>query len=232
MRTYRLVALLLFPTLPLSFAPGCPSADDDQSDDDQSDDDACDDDVDDDDDTSGGIDYCAYYITCVGEVDPASVGEILETYGDEGSCWDGADYEFCQNACRNGWDQLVEGFQPGPGACFAEGATWFEFDPDDEWEWAPDPSPCYPEPHCDVTITGTPRPELKMSFLMVMNSAELTDTRCAMTGLEFECESYSPSDDSYEYTVSGTFAAGYEELTAVFTMDPGGSSCHVSGNIQ
>ena len=52
---------------------------------------------------------CEQYVDCVASVDPPSLGEVLEAYGDEGSCWDGDDdlAELCFNACDAGLVDLL-----------------------------------------------------------------------------------------------------------------------------
>lgn len=222
MRTYWLLTCLLALAMTLAFTPGCPSVDDDDAGDDDDDDD---DDATGDDDTTEGFDYCEYYISCVSEVDPASLGVIMDTYGDSGSCWDDADYQFCQNACLNGWDQLVETFHPSSGGgCFAEGATWFDIDMYTYW-WISPEEACDEFPVVFATFSGTPRPEIKAEFEFGTNPVDPVDTVCDVDGTYINCEGWTHPITEIHSTLEGDFSDNFDELWGTMTFEPGGWIC-------
>ena len=66
-------------------------------------------------DTSPNEDACEQYIACVSTATPADLGDAIDTYGDEGSCWD-EDAALCDAACDAGLDQLRE--------TYADPACW------------------------------------------------------------------------------------------------------------
>lgn len=67
---------------------------------------------------------CAAYLACATVATPAELGELLETYGPEGSCWASTDEvaDQCDLACMAGLEQLQEAFGDEP-ACGGTGST-------------------------------------------------------------------------------------------------------------
>ncbi len=60
---------------------------------------------------------CDAYIECAAEHTPSELGQIIETYGDDGTCWQGdADLaQTCNGACLSALESFEEGL--GPDAC-------------------------------------------------------------------------------------------------------------------
>lgn len=61
---------------------------------------------------------CELYLGCVEHVEPATLGGLLEAYGEKGHCWKGSKDEKlqCGRACEEALDQLAEGAK-GIAAC-------------------------------------------------------------------------------------------------------------------
>lgn len=74
-----------------------------------------------DDDSTGSAELdpaaCAHYIDCVAAVAPAAVGEAVDNYGPEGSCWTPETVDICIQACIDARRELMM-VDPDEMACW------------------------------------------------------------------------------------------------------------------
>ena len=187
----------------------------------------------DDDDSTEAIEQaeaCAHFVACIAEVDPMALGEALDQYGPDGSCWvDAETAALCEGACLSGWDMAVETYHPPAGDCYAEGATWFDFDDEGSLDWYPIETSCSHPMWMLAFIYGTPRPEVEMSLQLMFFTGSFVDLVCPVSGLDFDCGSFTLPDVEHEFTFQGYFAENYEEAAGTVAVEPGGEVCDVMG---
>lgn len=84
--------------------------------------------------TERGAGACDDYLACLAEVEPGTFGELIDTYGADGSCWSNeATADDCAEVCEEQLAQLQEEF-PKEVACGYEEPNPADF-PFDEGDW-------------------------------------------------------------------------------------------------
>lgn len=71
--------------------------------------------------TESSAAICSRYVTCIAKTSPSLVGEVSDTYGKSGSCWDEMSAGECEDACRLGLEQAgCPTCDPTASSCIGE----------------------------------------------------------------------------------------------------------------
>lgn len=174
---------------------------------------------------------CEAYLDCVAAVAPAQLGDLLDTYGPSGSCWEQGDdvEQTCIAACHSGLEQLEQAY-PAEPACDTNGdATPGGGDEIDiSWSW---------DSYDNLTVSITDGPSggyrLGMAQTGVQNGWDGEDcllgnvchTLEQTGGTVLNVTSVAEVMDGYTL-----FAAEHDSSITFFVETADGSACWVWGD--
>jgi hypothetical protein len=67
---------------------------------------------------------CADYLACAAVAAPSTLPGLIETYGEQGSCWEELDVPTCEAACAAGYEDIAPLAPMAPECGYVPGAGW------------------------------------------------------------------------------------------------------------
>ncbi|MCB9764372.1 MAG: hypothetical protein H6739_31655 [Alphaproteobacteria bacterium] len=133
---------------------------------------------------------CADYVDCAAAVEPATLGTLLESYGEGGTCWtSGADVaETCDGACVVGLEQLAE-LYPLEEACVGELPVCEEVEGDWEITLHREQTDCDDPEDPEITSAAEIQcvDRARGRFDIEFERLTASPSECTATGSDFVC---------------------------------------------
>lgn len=179
---------------------------------------------------------CDQLIECVTEVAPGDVGDMLDSYGPDGSCWESSESaDICIEACFQAM-QDMRAVDPDALECYPEDSTRILLGYERDWDFE-QVGDCEVDEFSSfgVKMYGYGGSDFTLR-VMENNHDKLVDLDCELDGTDFECGTDVHGGGSFKPFVSmeGSFGSDYATADSTAVHDDFGEeiSCQYSGVVD